>query len=107
MLRKLRFPALLMLIAALLVAVGYWNIRPESFMQQPAAVATAESPIDFYVLNARTVQFQPDGKRQVVRDVSLSIESGQIVGLLGPNGAGKTTCFYMIVGLVGADRSAC
>ncbi len=41
--------------------------------------------------------------RQVVRDVSLSIESGQIVGLLGPNGAGKTTCFYMIVGLVKAD----
>ena len=40
--------------------------------------------------------------RQVVRDVSLSIESGQIVGLLGPNGAGKTTCFYMIVGLVNA-----
>ena len=38
--------------------------------------------------------------RQVVKDVSLSIESGQIVGLLGPNGAGKTTCFYMIVGLV-------
>lgn len=41
--------------------------------------------------------------RQVVRDVSLSIESGQIVGLLGPNGAGKTTCFYMIVGLVKSD----
>ena len=41
--------------------------------------------------------------RQVVRDVSLSIDSGQIVGLLGPNGAGKTTCFYMIVGLVAAD----
>ena len=40
------------------------------------------------------------GGRQVVRDVSLSIQSGQIVGLLGPNGAGKTTCFYMIVGLV-------
>lgn len=42
--------------------------------------------------------------RQVVRDVSLSIDSGQIVGLLGPNGAGKTTCFYMIVGLVRADQ---
>ena len=42
--------------------------------------------------------------RQVVRDVSLSIDSGQIVGLLGPNGAGKTTCFYMIVGLVNADQ---
>ncbi len=41
--------------------------------------------------------------RQVVRDVSLSLNSGQIVGLLGPNGAGKTTCFYMIVGLVKAD----
>jgi lipopolysaccharide export system ATP-binding protein len=42
--------------------------------------------------------------RQVVRDVSLNIDSGQIVGLLGPNGAGKTTCFYMIVGLVQADQ---
>jgi len=41
--------------------------------------------------------------RQVVRDVSLTVNSGQIVGLLGPNGAGKTTCFYMIVGLVNAD----
>ncbi|HSG87716.1 MAG TPA: LPS export ABC transporter ATP-binding protein [Pseudomonadales bacterium] len=39
----------------------------------------------------------------VVRDVSLSVESGQVVGLLGPNGAGKTTTFYMIVGLVRAD----
>lgn len=42
--------------------------------------------------------------RAVVRDVSLSVESGQIVGLLGPNGAGKTTCFYMIAGLVNADK---
>lgn len=42
--------------------------------------------------------------RQVVKDVSLQINSGEIVGLLGPNGAGKTTCFYMIVGLVQADK---
>lgn len=42
--------------------------------------------------------------RQVVRDVSLSVESGQIVGLLGPNGAGKTTTFYMIVGIVPLDH---
>ena len=44
--------------------------------------------------------------RRVVEDVSLQIESGQIVGLLGPNGAGKTTCFYMIVGLVKADNGS-
>lgn len=42
--------------------------------------------------------------RQVVRDVSLSVNSGEVVGLLGPNGAGKTTSFYMIVGLVQADE---
>ena len=44
--------------------------------------------------------------REVVQDVSLEIHSGQIVGLLGPNGAGKTTCFYMIVGIVQADRGS-
>jgi len=43
-------------------------------------------------------------KRTVVQDVSLIIKSGEIVGLLGPNGAGKTTSFYMIVGLISADR---
>ncbi len=43
------------------------------------------------------------GARQVVKNVSLDVESGQVVGLLGPNGAGKTTSFYMIVGLVAAD----
>lgn len=41
--------------------------------------------------------------RQVVRDVSLEVKSGEVVGLLGPNGAGKTTSFYMIVGLVPSD----
>ena len=44
--------------------------------------------------------------REVVRDVSLEIESGQVVGLLGPNGAGKTTCFYMIIGIIRADRGS-
>lgn len=42
-------------------------------------------------------------KRNVVKDVSFTVESGQVVGLLGPNGAGKTTSFYMVVGLVKPD----
>ena len=43
------------------------------------------------------------GSRKVVKDVSLSVRKGEVVGLLGPNGAGKTTSFYMIVGLVRCD----
>lgn len=43
------------------------------------------------------------GKRQVVKDVSLTVRTGEVVGLLGPNGAGKTTSFYMIVGLLRAS----
>ncbi len=42
--------------------------------------------------------------REVVKKVSITVGSGEVVGLLGPNGAGKTTCFYMIVGLVACDR---
>lgn len=43
------------------------------------------------------------GKRQVVKDMSVALQAGEIMGLLGPNGAGKTTSFYMIVGLVKSD----
>lgn len=46
------------------------------------------------------------GSRQVVRDVALQVESGEVIGLLGPNGAGKTTSFYMIVGLVPSDAGS-
>lgn len=42
--------------------------------------------------------------KRVIEDVSLHVDTGEVVGLLGPNGAGKTTCFYMIVGLVSADE---
>ena len=46
------------------------------------------------------------GNKKVVRNISLSIKRGEIVGLLGPNGAGKTTTFYMIVGLVKPDTGS-
>ena len=46
------------------------------------------------------------GTRQVVRGVSIYVRRGEAVGLLGPNGAGKTTVFYMITGLIKADRGA-
>jgi lipopolysaccharide export system ATP-binding protein len=51
------------------------------------------------VLEAHHLQ-KSFGKRQVVKDVSLTLRTGEVVGLLGPNGAGKTTSFYMLVGLV-------
>jgi lipopolysaccharide export system ATP-binding protein len=54
------------------------------------------------LLAARSLQ-KRYRSRQVVRDLSLEINTGEVVGLLGPNGAGKTTAFYMIVGLVPAD----
>jgi lipopolysaccharide export system ATP-binding protein len=53
-------------------------------------------------LEARGLQ-KSYGSRKVVKDVSLGVQKGEVVGLLGPNGAGKTTSFYMIVGLVRAD----
>ena len=46
------------------------------------------------------------GKKPIVRDISLNIQRGEIVGLLGPNGAGKTTTFYMMVGLVKPDTGS-
>jgi lipopolysaccharide export system ATP-binding protein len=56
-----------------------------------------------HTLKARNLAKAYKG-RQVVKDVSLTVHTGQVVGLLGPNGAGKTTCFYMIVGIVKADK---
>ena len=61
----------------------------------PAAVTTSR-------LEAQGLK-KSYGSRLVVEDVSLTVQSGEVVGLLGPNGAGKTTSFYMIVGLVRAD----
>ena len=55
-----------------------------------------------HVLRATSLAKSYRGKA-VVKDVTLSVQSGQVVGLLGPNGAGKTTCFYMIVGSISGD----
>ncbi|MFV3379859.1 LPS export ABC transporter periplasmic protein LptC [Pseudomonas sp. NY15354] len=61
--KKARNIVLLGAIAALLVAVGYWNISPESFLEKPAAQVD-ENAIDYYAINAHSVQYLPDGKVQ-------------------------------------------
>ncbi len=61
MFRKLLTFALFALAAALLAAVGYWSIDPDSFAERPAAQGPA-SAIDFYVVDAQSVQYQADGK---------------------------------------------
>ena len=64
---------------------------------QAAAAASPRSELRAERLNKRY------RSRVVVKDVSLEVRSGEVIGLLGPNGAGKTTCFYMMVGLVPMD----
>jgi lipopolysaccharide export system ATP-binding protein len=67
-------------------------------------LAALEATATNEVSQLRVEQLQKRFKaRTVVRDVSLDVSSGEVVGLLGPNGAGKTTCFYMIVGLIPSD----
>ncbi len=65
-------------------------------------MALSDTPAATVRLEARHLK-KAYGSRKVVKDVSLSVDEGEVVGLLGPNGAGKTTSFYMIVGLVRAD----
>lgn len=68
-----------------------------------AETASAAAPVAVSSrLEARHLK-KSYGGRQVVKDVTLAVDKGEVVGLLGPNGAGKTTSFYMIVGLVRAD----
>jgi lipopolysaccharide export system ATP-binding protein len=61
-------------------------------------------PPDQYLI-AKNLRKQYQSK-VAVRDISLSVKSGEVVGLLGPNGAGKTTCFYMIAGLIKSDHGS-
>ena len=72
---------------------------PAEFDRADGAAATA-APRSELVVDRLAKRY---GSRQVVKDVSLRVEAGSVVGLLGPNGAGKTTCFYMVVGLVPLD----
>jgi lipopolysaccharide export system ATP-binding protein len=68
-------------------------------LQDPANETPANGA---YVLKAEGLNKRYRA-RTVVKDVSLEVRSGEVIGLLGPNGAGKTTCFYMMVGLVAMD----
>ncbi len=66
---------------------------------------SSESPPEEVHLAAKNLE-KRFGRKRVVRDVSLEVFGGEIVGLLGPNGAGKTTSFYMIVGLIRANNGS-
>ncbi|MGA0056478.1 MAG: ATP-binding cassette domain-containing protein, partial [Burkholderiaceae bacterium] len=67
------------------------------------AAVTSDTPISTLQVSKLRKGYQG---RLVVKEVSMSVSSGEVTGLLGPNGAGKTTCFYMIVGLVPADAGS-
>ena len=69
---------------------------------RPAATPEPAVSADEKGLRVRNIA-RAFGQRQVVSDVSLTVQRGEVAGLLGPNGAGKTTCFYMITGLIPPD----
>jgi lipopolysaccharide export system ATP-binding protein len=78
--------------------------QPERLGEQPAEPITSAPRANPKAIELRAERLQKRYRaRQVVKDVSLEVRSGEVIGLLGPNGAGKTTCFYMMVGLVAMD----
>lgn len=68
----------------------------------PAEIAEAPAPGEGWLSVSGVGKTY--GKRPILKDISLTMNRGEVVGLLGPNGAGKTTCFYIITGLIAADR---
>ena len=77
---------------------------PNDVMSEPFTLQADAPPHDAPASRLVASGLQKSyGSRKVVQNVSLAVQSGEVVGLLGPNGAGKTTSFYMIVGLVRAD----
>jgi lipopolysaccharide export system ATP-binding protein len=80
------------------------HVKPRPRRPQRAVSREASAPRQGYLaIHGLEKSF---GSRQVVRGVSLYVRRGEAVGLLGPNGAGKTTVFYMITGLIKADRGS-
>jgi lipopolysaccharide export system ATP-binding protein len=75
--------------------------KPSAQNPQPRATATLATQPGYLAIHGLEKSF---GSRKVVHGVSLYVRRGEAVGLLGPNGAGKTTVFYMITGLIKADR---
>lgn len=97
-------------------AVSKENPAPPQASTAPSAAPSPASSVPEAASNEPAAEAQPQvsrlearnlkkfyGSREVVKDVSVSVKRGEVVGLLGPNGAGKTTSFYMIVGLVRAS----
>ncbi|MGM7284787.1 LPS export ABC transporter periplasmic protein LptC [Pseudomonas guariconensis] len=84
--KKARNIVLLGAIAALLVAVGYWNISPESFLEKPVAQVD-ENAIDYYAINAHSVQYLPDGKVQyeMTADKVEHLKSSEITLVTTPD----------------------
>ena len=84
--KKARNIALLAVIAALLAAVGYWNVSPESFLDKPVAQVD-ESAIDYYAINAHSVQFLPDGKLQyeMTSDKVEHVKASEVTLLTNPD----------------------
>ncbi|MBI6923600.1 MULTISPECIES: LPS export ABC transporter periplasmic protein LptC [Pseudomonas] len=84
--KKARNIVLLGAIAALLVAVGYWNVSPESFLEKPVAQVD-ESAIDYYAVNARSVQFLPDGRLQyeMTADKVEHLKASEVTMLTTPD----------------------
>ena len=77
--------------------------NPKTLLPEGAAFpASEQAPTSISTLEAKHLAKRYKS-RAVVKDVSLQVGNGEVVGLLGPNGAGKTTCFYMMVGLVPLD----
>ncbi|MDE1166888.1 MAG: LPS export ABC transporter periplasmic protein LptC [Pseudomonas sp.] len=84
--RKLRNIVLLLVVAAIFAAVGYWNISPETFLDQPKT-AVDETAIDYYATNAHSKQFMPDGKLQydMTSDKVEHLQASQVTLLTNPD----------------------